>query len=253
MKRTVTTEEAIRRWNQNAERFTANYDEHGGIHREILLNPAIFSLLEEVEGKSLLDAGCGEGYLSRILAQKGAIVTAVDYSEKMLEIARARTRGEVTIQYEYGNCEKLNFLADEQFDCIISNMVLQDLENYQAALSEMYRLLKPNSTFIFSILHPCFITPNSGWIRNEKLDQQYWKVQRYFYEGVYDQKLPLDSDEKIVFYHRTLTSYMKAIIQAGFTIEDVIEPMPSKEMLTKYPQFEEDLHCADFIVFKLRK
>ncbi|MGE7952340.1 class I SAM-dependent methyltransferase [Lysinibacillus xylanilyticus] len=253
MKRTVTTEEAIRRWNQNAERFTADYDEHGGIHREILLNPAIFSLLEEVEGKSLLDAGCREGYLSRILAQKGAIVTAVDYSEKMLEIARARTRGEVTIQYEYGNCEKLNFLADEQFDCIVSNMVLQDLENYKEALSEMYRLLKPNSTFIFSILHPCFITPNSGWIRNEKLDQQYWKVQRYFYEGVYDQKLPLDSDEKIVFYHRTLTSYMKAIIQAGFTIEDVIEPMPSKEMLTKYPQFEEDLHCADFIVFKLRK
>lgn len=253
MARTVTTEEAIKRWNQHAERFTVNYDEHGDIHREVLLNPAIFSLLEDVHGKRLLDAGCGEGYLSRILAKQGAIVTAVDYSEKMLEIARERTQGEVTIQYEYGNCEKLDFLVDEQFDCIISNMVLQDLENYKEALSEMYRLLKPNSTLIFSILHPCFVTPNSGWIRNERLDQQYWKVQRYFYEGVYDQRLPLDSDEKIVFYHRTLTSYMKAIIQAGFTIEDVIEPMPSKEMLRKYPQFEEDLHFADFIVFKLRK
>ncbi|MDM5247210.1 MULTISPECIES: class I SAM-dependent methyltransferase [unclassified Lysinibacillus] len=253
MARTVPTEEAIKRWNLHAERFTANYDEHGDIHREVLLNPAIFLLLEEVEGKRLLDAGCGEGYLSRKLAQQGAIVTAVDYSEKMLEIARERTQEEVTIQYEYGNCEKLDFLADEQFDCIVSNMVLQDLENYKEALSEMYRLLKPNSTLIFSILHPCFVTPNSGWIRNESLDQQYWKVQRYFYEGVYDQTLPLDSDEKIVFYHRTLTSYMKAIFQAGFTIEDVIEPMPSKEMLTKYPQFEEDLHCADFIVFKLRK
>ncbi len=85
------------------------------------------------------------------------------------------------------------------------------------------------------------------------MNKQYWKVQRYFYEGVYDQRLPIDSDEKIVFYHRTLTSYIKAIIKIGFTLEDVIEPMPSKEMLGKYPQFEEDLHCADFIVFKLRK
>lgn len=46
---------------------------------------------------------------------------------------------------------------------------------------------------------------------------------------------------------------MKAIIQAGFKVEEVIEPMPSKEMLSRYPQFKEDLHCADFIVFKLRK
>jgi len=250
MERTITTEEAIKRWDQHAESFTADYDEHGGIHREVLLNPAIFSLLEEVKGKRLLDAGCGEGYLSRMLAQKGAIVTAVDYSEKMLEIARERTHEDIPIQYKHGNCEKLDFLVDEQFDGIVSNMVLQDLEDYKAALSEMYRLLKPNSTFIFSILHPCFVTPNSGWLRNEQLDKQYWKVQRYFYEGVYEQ---LDSDEKIVLYHRTLTSYMKAIIQVGFSIEDVIEPMPSKEMLAKYPRFEEDLHCADFIVFKLRK
>ncbi len=148
---------------------------------------------------------------------------------------------------------KSRFLIKEVFDCIIANMVLQDLENYKAAIREMYRLLKPNGIFIFSILHPCFVTPNSGWIRNEQLDQQFWKVQRYFYEGVYDQKLPLDADEKIVFYHRTLTSYMKAIIQAGFKVEEVIEPMPSKEMLSRYPQFKEDLHCADFIVFKLRK
>lgn len=253
MERTITTAQAIKRWNQFAESFTEKYDEQGDLHHQVLLNPAIFSLIEEVEGQNFLDAGCGEGYLSRMLAQKGAFVTAVDYSQKMLEIARDRTQNEKNIQYRYGNCENLDFLIKEVFDCIIANMVLQDLENYKAAIREMFRLLKPNGIFIFSILHPCFVTPNSGWLRNEQLDQQFWKVQRYFYEGVYDQKLPLDADEKIVFYHRTLTSYMKAIIQAGFKVEEVIEPMPSKEMLSRYPQFKEDLHCADFIVFKLRK
>ncbi|WP_155590447.1 class I SAM-dependent methyltransferase [Lysinibacillus cavernae] len=246
----MNTEQAIQRWNQHAERYTANYDEHGGIHREVLLNPAIFSLLGEVDEKHVLDAGCGEGYLSRLLVKKGATVTAVDFSQKMLDIAKKRTHSQDTIRFLHGNCEDLSFLADEQFDCIISNMVLQDLEDYRSALHEMYRLLKPNSTFIFSILHPCFVTPNSGWIRHEQLDQQYWRVQRYFYEGTYQQ---LDADPPIVLYHRTLSSYVQAIIQAGFTIENMIEPKPSQEILEKYPQFEEDLHCADFIVFKLRK
>ncbi len=168
----------------------------------------------------------------------------------MLDIAMERTPQQEAIQFLHGNCENLSFLADEQFDGIVSNMVLQDLEDYQAALCEMFRLLKPNRTFIFSILHPCFVTPNSGWMRHEQLDQQYWKVQRYFYEGEYHQ---LDADPPIVLYHRTLTSYVQAIRQAGFTIETIVEPKPSQDMLKKYPQFVEDLHCADFIVFKLKK
>jgi len=246
----MNTEQAIQRWNQYAERYTANYDEQGDIHRVVLLNPTIFSLLEEIDGKQVLDAGCGEGYLSRLLMKEGARVTAVDYSHKMLDIAKERTHQQKAIQFLQGNCEDLTFLANEQFDCIVSNMVLQDLEDYQAAIREMYRLLKPSSTFIFSILHPCFVTPNSGWIRHEQLDQQYWKVQRYFYEGVYQQ---LDAEPPIVLYHRTLSSYVQAIRQAGFTIENIVEPKPSQEMLGKYPQFVEDLHCADFIVFKLKK
>ncbi len=246
----MNTKQAIQRWNQYAERYTATYDEQGDNHRVVLLNPTIFSLLEGLDGKHVLDAGCGEGYLSRLLAKKGASVTAVDFSQKMLDIAMERTQQQEAIQFLHGNCENLAFLADEQFDGIVSNMVLQDLEDYKAALHEMYRLLKPNSIFIFSILHPCFVTPNSGWIRHEQLDQQYWKIQRYFYEGVYQQ---LDADPSIVLYHRTLTSYVQAIIQSGFTIEAIVEPKPSQDMLEKYPQFEEDLHCADFIVFKLRK
>ncbi|MFS0671643.1 class I SAM-dependent methyltransferase [Ornithinibacillus sp. 179-J 7C1 HS] len=253
MKRTMSTEEAIKRWNIHAAAFTAGYTEEGDRSRVVLLNPTIFSLLDDVEGKAVLDAGCGEGYLSRILAEKGARMTSVDYSEKMLEIARERTPSDAGIIYYHGNCENLNFLEGNQFDTIISNMVIQDLEDYESALCEMYRLLKPGGSFIFSILHPCFITPDSGWVRNEKGKKMYWKVEKYFYEGVYDQRLPIDSEEKIVFYHRTLTSYFKAILKAGFKLEDLVEPMLSKDMLKEYPDFEEDLNNANFIVFKLMK
>lgn len=249
----MTTDEAIKRWDLHAEAFTASYDEYGDINREVLLNPAIFSLFERLKGAAILDAGCGEGYLSRILAKRGASVTSVDYSKKMLEIAKRKTPSEFDIRFHHGNCEKLDFLSNCTFDMIVSNMVIQDLAEYEAALSEMYRLLKEGGYFIFSILHPCFVTPKSGWVRNSAGQKQYWKIDNYFYESVYEQTIPTDAEEKIVFYHRTLTSYFKAIQKAGFIVEELVEPKPSKEMLTKYPQFEEDLNFSNFLVFKLRK
>jgi len=59
----MNTEQAIQRWNQYAERYTATYDEQGDNHRVVLLNPTIFSLLEGLDGKHVLDAGCGKRYL----------------------------------------------------------------------------------------------------------------------------------------------------------------------------------------------
>lgn len=253
MKRQMTTDEAIQRWDQHAEIFTENYDEHGGVHREVLLNPAIFSLIEQTSGVSILDAGCGEGYLSRILAKQGANITGIDYSKKMLEIAKRKTPTELGIQFFHGNCEKLDNLESGTFDLIVSNMVIQDLADFEAAFSEMYRLLKEGGYYIYSILHPCFVTPESGWIRDENGNKTHWKIDNYFYEGVYEQQIPADSDEKIVYYHRTLTSYFKAIQRAGFSVEALVEPKPSQEMLSKYPHFEEDLNISNFIVFKLRK
>ncbi|WP_419893071.1 class I SAM-dependent methyltransferase [Oceanobacillus kimchii] len=248
----MSTEEAIMRWNKAADSFISNYDENGGVNRKVLLNPAIFELLGEVSGKVLLDAGCGEGYLSRILAQQGASITAVDYSERMLELAKERTTDN-SIKYEFGNIENMHFLPSQSFDKIVSNMVIQDLEKYELAIKEMYRLLKRDGTFVFSILHPCFITPNSGWIKDTKGQKLYWKVDRYFYEGVYDQNFPANSDDKVVYYHRTLMSYMKTFRNAGFTLNDIIEPKASSEDLLLYPKFKEDLNCPNFIVFQLSK
>jgi ubiquinone/menaquinone biosynthesis C-methylase UbiE len=252
MKNYLGTEEAIKRWDRNAEIITEKYNEHGDLHREVLLNPSLFSLVGDVKQKDILDAGCGEGYLSRIFAKSGASVVAVDYSKNMLEIARKKTPKELNIEYRYGNCENLDFLEDESFDIIVSNMVIQDLENYKAAINEMYRLLVNGGSFVFSILHPCFVTPDSGWEKKDG-EKLHWNVDNYFYEGVYEQSYPQGQTDKVLFFHRTLTSYFNAITEAGFILEGLVEPKPSAEMLEKHPSFEEDFRCSDFIVFKLRK
>lgn len=246
-----TSEEAVRRWDRFADRYAETHTEQGDPHKEAFLNPTILSLAGDVQNRRLLDAGCGEGYLSRMFASLGADVTAVDYSTRMLEIAKERTTNELRINYLHGNCEHLDMLADESFDLIFSNMVIQDLAEYEKAFQEMHRLLVDGGTYIFSITHPCFITPESGWEKTDTGEKLHWNVDKYFYEGVYEQRL--GDEDKMLLFHRTLTSYINALIKTGFALEALVEPKPSKEMLVKYPHFSEDFRCADFIVFKLKK
>lgn len=245
------TKESIRRWNGFADVYSKSHGEKGDRHKEVFLNPTIFSLTGNIENKNVLDAGCGEGYLSRMLSGNGAEVTAVDYSTRMLEIAKERTSKNVSIKYMHGNCEDLHILENNSFDLIISNMVIQDLANYQQAFQEMHRVLKDGGVYIFSILHPCFITPASGWERSENGEKLHWNVDHYFYEGVYEQ--PFGDEEKMLLFHRTLTSYVSALMKTGFVIENMVEPKPSDEMIEKYPSFKEDLRSPNFLVFKLRK
>ncbi len=142
MKLNLGSEESMKRWDRFADTYSAHHGEQGDLHKEVLLNPVLFSLMGSVTGKTVLDAGCGEGYLSRILASFGANVTAVDYSPRMIEIAKDRTPHDLEIKYKQGNCEDVSFLDGEAFDVIVSNMVIQDLADYESAFQEMYRLLK---------------------------------------------------------------------------------------------------------------
>ncbi|MDQ0297849.1 ubiquinone/menaquinone biosynthesis C-methylase UbiE [Salibacterium salarium] len=194
MKQNVGTEEAIKRWDSFADTYSKKHTEQGDLHKEVFLNPTLFSLMGNIKNKKVLDAGCGEGYLSRMFTKSGANVTAVDYSPRMIEIAKERTSHDLLIDYKQGNCEELNTLEDKSFNLIVSNMVIQDLANYEKAFQEMYRLLADGGSFIFSILHPCFVTPECGWERTDNGEKLHWNVDKYFYEGAYEQSL---GDKKI--------------------------------------------------------
>lgn len=91
MNQNIGTEEAIKRWDSFADTYSANHNEQGDLHKEVFLNPTLLSLMETVRNKNILDAGCGEGYISRMLARSEATVAAVDYSSRMIEIAKERT------------------------------------------------------------------------------------------------------------------------------------------------------------------
>jgi SAM-dependent methyltransferase len=149
--------------------------------------------------------------------------------------------------------EDLGFLDVGAFDVVVSSMVLQDLPDHQAALESFHRVLTDGGLLVFSSSHPCFTTPDCGWVRDEDGNKLYWKVDRYFVEGTYEQMLPRDTEDPVLIYHRTLSNYIRTLLRAGFELLDVIEPRPAEEMLERYPAFRDDLRMSHFIVFKARK
>lgn len=247
-----SADEVIRGWEDYAAEFTGHYTSQGDPHREVLLNPVLLELIGPVDGKRVLDAGCGDGYLSRMLARLGASVVAVDYSRNMLGIARERTESQLDIVYKHGNMENLDLLEDASFDIVVSNMVLVDLPQHELAIAEANRLLVSDGNFVFSISHPCFTPPTHGWVKNEAGEKLFWKVDRYFEEIAYESPWPGAKNGPVQF-HRTLSSYFRVVIESGFTVESLVEPSPLREKLDRYPEFIHDFRVCEFLVFKARK
>ncbi|MGD2156967.1 MAG: class I SAM-dependent methyltransferase [Anaerolineales bacterium] len=248
----LKAEEIIKRWDHSAELYASYCSKYGDINKEILLTPVILEMLGNVAGRNVLDAGCGEGFLSRLIAERGASVTAVDYSYKLLEIARERTPDDLEIEYLHANLERLDKLNDDTFDFVVSCVVLQDLLDYQVAVAEMYRVLRPGGTYILAITHPCF-SSDAGWVKDSNGKKLYWKIDNYFYERGFEIPITPGSENNPIGFHRTLTSYYRAILDAGFIIKDLMEPYPSQDAIEKHPDFIDDLRMSHFLVFRLRK
>lgn len=93
-------------------------------------------------GEGILDLGCGDGHLTKRIAETGASVIGVDASPEM--VAAARSRG---IAAEVGNAEALP-CADQSFDAVFSNAALHWIRNQDAMMAEVRRVLKPGGRFV---------------------------------------------------------------------------------------------------------
>ena len=105
------------------------------------------------EGWRVLDAGCGTGYLSIKLAARGASVTGIDFSERMIAIARAANP---TGDFRVDSVSELSTLKDDEFDMVVANYVLMDTPDLEGAIKAFHRVLKPGGVAVLVFSHPCF-------------------------------------------------------------------------------------------------
>jgi ubiquinone/menaquinone biosynthesis C-methylase UbiE len=124
-------------------------------HNAYYERPATLSLLGDVAGKRVLDAGCGPGVYAEVLAAGGAEVVGFDASGRMVELARERLRGRAEIHRAKLE-EPLAWLEDDSFDLVVSALAMDYVEDWGVPLAEFYRVLKPCGRLVFSVEHPTF-------------------------------------------------------------------------------------------------
>ena len=247
--------------------------------REELNNPAMFQMLGNLKGKKVLDLCCGEGYNTRMMAGKGARVTGIDFSKKMIKLAiTAEKKERLDIEYFHSDAADLCALKSASFDAAASFMALMDIEDYEGAIREVARVLKKDGRFVFAITHPCFEArvvrgrKIGGWVYGSQIKQWCSEIERaaargekpaYYSIDVYFDDEPdvvewkmerLMSHFKTTSFHRTLTEYAKALHDAGLCISRLDEPRPTKKGLREHPAyFEGNLRIPHSIVVEAVK
>ncbi len=257
-----TMEEIASLWNDNADYWTQQVRAGWDVYRDHFNNPAFFSFIGDIKGKRILDAGCGEGKNTRLMAKKGGKVTGIDISDRLIDYARQEEEEPLGIKYEVASYTNLSMFSDAEFDIIVSTMALMDGPDYEIAFSEFYRVLKERGELFFSILHPCFMTRGLGWVKDKESRDNTLLVSHYF-EGkpwIDRWKFSHSPDSgggdfvSTCYYSRTLTDYINGVINAGFKLVKIDEPRPTEAACQEFPAFGKWRdHAAIFLHVHARK
>lgn len=200
--------------------------------------PAMEALLGNVAGQHVCDLACGQGRVARHLAERGANIVGIDFSARLLEIARrheqAAPRG---IVYLHADARSLDGVPDSTFDGVLCFMALMDIPDLTSTLHTVARILRPAGWFAFATLHPCFHTPRSG----EMVSPDGWvrTIGSYFTEGYWRSDTRAGPPGKVGAYHYTLSTYLNTLLDAGLTLEQVSEPRATPILATARPIWAE--------------
>lgn len=203
-------------------------------------------LFPPLQGKKVLDLGCGYGWHCRFAAEQGAVqVLGLDLSQKMIEEAKKRS---TKYQIEYSVCgiEAYEYPANI-WDCVVSNLALHYIENIEDIFQKVHRTLKPNGVFLFNIEHPIFTAGvGQDWIYSNEGNPQYWPLDNYFYPGERNTHF-LGCD--VTKQHHTLTQILMGLLKNDFELKAVEEARPPKEMMN-IPGMKDELRRPMMLLVK---
>ncbi|MDO4277684.1 MAG: class I SAM-dependent methyltransferase [Lachnoclostridium edouardi] len=185
-------------------------------------------LFPPLQGKRVLDLGCGYGWHCNFAAEQGAAkILGIDLSKKMIEKAKHEN---IADQIEYRVCGIEDYEYPENtWDCVISNLALHYVKDIGQIFQKVHKTLKENGVFIFNIEHPVFTSGvGQDWIYTEDGALQYWPIDNYFMTG---ERKTNFLGCNITKQHHTLTQILMGLLDNGFKLKVVEEAEPSEEMM----------------------
>jgi ubiquinone/menaquinone biosynthesis C-methylase UbiE len=195
------------------DRWSAVYD-HDANPLQALEGPVVRRAVGDPRGLSVLDLGCGTGRHALWLAEAGASVTAVDFSEGMLAQAREKP-GAATVRFlAHDLHQPLPFPAGT-FDLVVSGLVLEHLRDLDLFFGEARRVLKPGGRAVVSAMHPSMFLRGS---------------QARFTDPVSGELVQPGS------IAHPIGAFVMSAVRAGFALAAIDEVAPDTEFAGRFPR-----------------
>jgi 2-polyprenyl-3-methyl-5-hydroxy-6-metoxy-1,4-benzoquinol methylase len=173
--------------------------------------PVLLAQVGDVAGQDVLDAGCGEGYLSRVLAARGARVTGLDLAPRLVELAGQKPSLGEPITYRVGDLSEPHPELEGRFDAVASYFVLNDVEDHRGFAATLARSLRSGGRAVLGFNNPYDYVVRKG------------HGSAYFQTGV-EYPCGLSSlGVPVSFYHRTLAEYVDAFLDAGLYLTKIVD------------------------------
>jgi len=219
-------------WEQNAQWWQDGFTDGVDPEYEEQIIPLVAECLHGA--RRVLDIGAGEGQLSRLAVKCGAdTVVGADPTWAQLTVARERGGGPAWVR---GVAESMPF-ADGSFDAALACLVFEHIPEHEPAIAEVARVLEPGGRFVFLLNHPLLQAPNSGWVIDHVLEEEYWRIGPYLVPDVSMEELA--PGVILPFVHRPLSHYVNAMAAHGLLVERMDEPTPPEGFLAKAKEYRD--------------
>jgi SAM-dependent methyltransferase len=199
--------------------------------------------------RRVLDVGCGEGQVARHVARtvSGSTVVGVDPADAQLQVARERGGG---VAYLRGRADALP-VRTGAFDAAVACLVFEHITEMDAAIAEVARCLAPGGVFLFLLNHPLLQSPGSGWIDDQVLGEEYWRIGPYLTEDVSLEEIA--PGVTLPFVHRPLSRYVNTLRDVGLVVERMEEPAPPPGFLALAPEYQAAATIPRLLALRTRR
>ncbi len=245
-------EEIKHTYNKLAEAYYKSRKNKSGtsyFYNELLEMPGMMEMLGNLQGKKVLDIGCGPGFYIKRINGRCKGIKGVDISDGAVKIARAVNPG---IEILVGDTEKLPFRNGE-FDIAFASLVFGHLKLWDRALREIRRVLKSNGIFCFSVYNP--VTEN---LTVRKWPFRQLMAVRSYFDEVWNRRvwkeevIGIEADS--LHHHKTYGTIIKLIVRNNFEIVDYLDCRPDFMAKKLFPKkYKEAILLPKFCVWKIRK
>lgn len=229
------------------------YEDKGMNANDLIEIPNFRKLIPDVKGKKILDLGCGYGENDKYCRELGAKdILGIDISEHMIKIAKENNNDE-NIKYKVMAMENINEIV-EKFDIVISSLAFHYVKDYEKLINDIYNLLNDDGVLIFSIDHPLKMASKfETWMKRNYTEingKWFLLVSDYNREGIREKEW---NGVMVKKYHRNFSSLINGLVNAGFKIEKILEPIPDEKAIKIVPKYINQYDRPYFLFIRAKK